>query len=142
MLRLRFKEATPQLRVDGELIGGSLKNVTDVTINVDADFERTNLAGEKRGRNDLNIDGASGSFTIQPGDKVWWDVWDQIQEAERNGTPFPVIVFSMTLAYRGKPRHTLVAHDECLIKPDSLSGSGKDYVSAAWSFTARELDGV
>ncbi len=97
---IRAKEARAQLTVNGARLGGSFSTIHDVSVKPDAQIAKKRFLGEKRARGDLDIVGYDISFKTEKRDHLWWQLWNLIQEAERNSRPLPEIVLTLSYGYR------------------------------------------
>lgn len=98
--QIRAKEARAQITVDGVRLGGSFSTIHDVSVKPDASIAKKRFLGEKRARGDLDVVGYDFDFKTEKQDHTWWDLWNLIQDAERNGRPLPDIVLTLTYQYR------------------------------------------
>src|SRR3990172_836393 len=98
--QIRAKEARAQLTVNGVRLGGSFSTIHDVSVKPDATIAKKRFTGESRARGDLDIVGYDGAFKSDMNDHLWWQVWNLIQDAERNKRPLPDIVLTLTYTYR------------------------------------------
>lgn len=97
---IRAKEAKVQLAVDGVRLGGSFATIYDISVKPDATIAKKRFTGEARARGDLDVVGYDISFKTEKRDHIWWDLWNLIQDAERNRRPLPDIVLTVSYGYR------------------------------------------
>lgn len=97
---IRNKDATLQLTVDGQRLGGSMLTIKGFNLKPDVEMTKKQFTGDKRAKADLNIKGYGFSFKTEKRDHIWWTVWKKIEQAELAGIPFPVISLAVTYSYR------------------------------------------
>jgi hypothetical protein len=137
MDRLRAKEARMQLVVDGERQQGSFLKISNFTLNPRQEKIHTRFTGDKRERNDLRVDGWDFSFQIQEVDSDWYIVWKLFEDAEKNGSPYPVVTAIVTKNFRTKPSFRIKMFGEVLITPDGNPHNEHDHTSVDWTGSAR-----
>lgn len=132
---IRAKEARAQLSVDGQPIGGSFTTIHDIVIKPDAELAKKRFTGEARFRGDMDIKGWDFSFKTEKTDHIWQDLWDRIQDAEINKSPFPEITLDISYAYRDGSRilKTVSLHGDLVMKMDENSIPKDGYQMTSWS---------
>lgn len=98
---IRAKEASVQLTMDGQRLGGSMLAIKNFSLKPDVELVKKMFIGDKRFRGDMNIKGYGFSFKIEKRDHIWWTVWKKFEAAEANGTAPPVVSIASTASYRG-----------------------------------------
>lgn len=137
---IRFKDGTIQLTVDGRKLLGSFTRFENLSVTPDAEVVKSQHAGEKRQRNDLDVRGYDFSFTVKESGKEWQDLWRRFEQADENGTPFPTVSITATSKYRdGAGTGQVVLHDEVILKLDSREATQGDYTKLSWSGSCRRM---
>lgn len=115
---IRAKEATIQMKLDGQRLGGSMLTVKNFSLKSDADITKKRFIGDKRSRADLDVKGYDFSFKLEKRDHIWWTLWKKFELAELSGQPFPDFQISVTFAYRGGTglTKTIVLHGDAVFK--------------------------
>jgi hypothetical protein len=140
--QIRHKESVVQITKSGVRLGGTMLKITDFRLQPEVEILRTRFVGEKRDSPDLDVMGYSGSFNTQKRDRVWFDLWNEIQAAEEAGTELPEISMAVTDSYRDGTRLTVVLHGELVLKLDTSEIPNGGYQTAAWSFFCQFASGV
>lgn len=114
---IRNKEATIQVTLDGQRLGGSFSTVKGFNLKPDVELAKKRFTGMKRAAGDLDIKGYGFSFKTEKRDHLWWTLWKKIEQAETNGLPFPVISLAITYSYRDGSGNlkTVVLHGDLVI---------------------------
>ncbi|RTL08831.1 MAG: hypothetical protein EKK62_05705 [Acidimicrobiia bacterium] len=78
------------------------------------------------------------SFKAAVPNHVWFEIADEVQEAERHGEAMPEPTIAVTLSYRGgQGTRTLTlsggAGGGATLFPDDLTIPGAGYVSTSWT---------
>lgn len=138
--RIRGKEAELQIIFGTTRLGGSMRKITDFSIEPQSEITKTKFVGERRSNMDLEIDSYDFSFNTHVNDFAWWrDVWQQLNDAERLGATFPEITVVVSLRLRNNgPVETIVLSDDLIMKLDTMEAPGDDYVSLAWSGSCQQ----
>jgi hypothetical protein len=97
---IRAKEANIQLTVAGVRLGGSFLTIYDLAIKPDVVMDKKRFPGQKRAVGDIDVKGVDFSFKSQKRDHQWKTLWAMIEQADKNGQPFPVITLAVTYSYR------------------------------------------
>ena len=141
--RIRAKACRVEVYVDGDREDDLMAFVTDFSAEPVHDKERTAFLGEPRESINLNVQGWDGSFTVQETTAAWFDLWDRIQQAERNGSDLPnvsIVVKKTYLPPNGRIVYALSG--DMRLTLDSSSLSGHDLVTSEWSFSCQDADRV
>lgn len=142
---IRSKEARVQISVDGVRLGGSFQTIHDVSFKPDSQIQKKRFTGEARARGDIDVMGYDISFKSEKRDHVWWDLWNLIQEAERNRRPLPDIVITVTYGYRdGSGLTRSIAYSgDLVLKMDEDSIPKDGYQVNSWTgFCSDSSDSV
>lgn len=132
---IRAKEANAQLTVDGQRFGGSFLTIYDLSIKPDKEIAKKRFPGMKRAVGDLDIKGFDISFKTQKRDHSWRSLQLKYEQADKNGTPFPVVSIAITYAYRdgsGDVR-TITAHGDVVLVQDDNNLPEAGYLVDSWS---------
>jgi hypothetical protein len=134
-MEIRSKEATVQLTVDGQRLGGSFNTIMDLQIKPDADIAKKRFPGEKRASGDLDVKGYDFSFKNEKRDHTWFQLWKKFEQADTNGTEFPTVSMAITFSYRGGARQlkTITLHGNLVLKLDDDGVPADGYLSSGWS---------
>lgn len=133
--RIRGKEATIQVVVDGDLKGGTFAKVTDFNLTPRQDVTETPFLGEVEDDLDINHRGYDFSFNTQSQDSKAIKLLLDIVARERTRSPHPAINIVVTFEYRSlaEPTEILVL-ESCFMKMDGTAiGGANEYVTHAWS---------
>ncbi len=140
---IRNKEASVQIKIDGQTLGGSMLTIKGFNLKPDVEMAKKRFTGEKRFRPDLDIKGYDFNFKTEKRDHVWWVLWKKIEQAELNGQPFPVINLSITYAYRdgSGALKTVTLHGDLVMKMagDDLPDG---YQETSWEGACSYASGV
>lgn len=140
--QIRFKEANVQITKSGRRLGGTMLKITDFSLKPEAEIQRTRFVGEKRDSPDLDVMGNTFSFNTQVRDRVWFDLWNEVQANEEAGTELPELSFAVTDAYRDGTDLTVVLHGQLVLKLDSSEIPSGGYRTLAWSGFCQFASGV
>ena len=138
--QIRSKEAQVQIKKDGRRLGTTMRLITDFKVDTDAEKKKTRFVGDKRSTPDLDVKGYDFSFKTQKRDHVWFELWNEIQQADENGNEFPDITMSVTYSYRGGASETVVLHGQLILMMDSAEIPADDYLPVSWSGCCQFLD--
>lgn len=140
-MEIRAKEATVQITVDGQRLGGSMLTISDLNIKPDAEITKKRHTGDKRAHGDLDVKGYDGSFKTEKTDHTWLTLWKLFESADRNGVAFPVVSIAITYAYRnnGRQLRTITLHDGLILKLDEDATPAEGYLTNSWSFFCSQL---
>jgi hypothetical protein len=133
--RIRGKEATIQIVIDGDLKGGSFAKVTYFNLTPRTEITETAMLGESEDDLDINHKGFDFSFTPQMIDAKVVQAALAIIARERAHTRHPSVNIVVTFEFRSEtePAFSLVL-ENCKMKLDSLGiGGGNDYVNTPMS---------
>lgn len=133
--RIRGKEATVQVVVDGDLKGGTFAKVTEFTLTPRTELVETGFLGEVEDDLDINHKGYDFSFATHAQDSKALKLMLDIVARERARTAHPAINVVVTFEYRSalEPAQTIVL-ETCFMKLDSTGiGGASDYVQHSWS---------
>ena len=140
--QIRAKEALVQIKKGDQRLGTSMRKILDFKWNPDAEITKTRFVGDARHTPDLDVKGCDFSFKTQKQDHVWFELWNEIQQAEELGNELPEITLSVTFAYRGGAQRTIVLHGEMVMKLDHDDIPNGDYQVASWSGSCQYADGT
>lgn len=138
--QIRSKEAQVQIKKDGRRLGTTMKLILDFKANPDAEIKKTRFVGDKRHTPDLDVKGYDFSFKTQKRDHVWFELWNEIQQADENGAEGPDISLAVTYSYRGGTTETVVLHGELVMKIDDDEIPADDYLTVSWSGSCQFCD--
>lgn len=138
--QIRSKEAQVQIKKDGQRLGTTMRLILDFKVDSDAEIKKTRFVGDARSTPDLDVKGYDFSFKCQKRDHVWFDLWNEIQQADEFGAEGPEITLTITYAYRGITRSTVVLHGELVLKMDSAEIPSDDYLPVSWSGSCQFMD--
>jgi len=133
--RIRGKEATIQIVVDGDLKGGTFAKVTDFNLTPRQDITETPFLGELEDDLDINHKGYDFSFSSHSQDSKAIRLLLDIVARERTRTAHPSINIVVTFEYRSlsNPAEIIVL-ESCFMKMDGTSiGGGNEYITHSWS---------
>jgi hypothetical protein len=133
--RIRGKEATVQIVVDGDLKGGTFAKVTEFTLTPRTEIVETPFLGEVEDDLDIIHKGFDFSFQTHAQDSKAIKQMLAIVARERARTAHPAINVVVTFEYRSstEPAETIVL-ESCFMKMDSTALGGADeYVTHSWS---------
>lgn len=132
---IRSKEANVQMTVNGQRLGGSFVTIHDLMIKPDAKIDKKRFPGMKRAVGDEDILGYDVSFKHELRDHVWVTLWTMIENADKNGTPFPEISMAVTYGYRDGSRNvrTKTLHGDLVLKLDDSNVPKDGYLAGSWS---------
>lgn len=132
---VRAKEATIQLTVNGQRLGGSFSTIHDLTIKPDAKIDKKRFPGQKRAVGDLDIMGVDFSFKNELRDHSWKTLWKMYEDADKNGVPFPEVSMAVTYAYRDGSNNvrTGTLHGDVVLKLDDGNVPKDGYLANSWS---------
>lgn len=137
--RIRGKEASMVIYLDGARLLGDFVTVKSFTITPDRDLRSEQFIGEKRARNDQVIRGYDANFTIQLFNHAFGEIMDRLNRLERLGLPNPDIQVVLLMAYREAPFRQLTMDDEVILGVPTIEVNEDDYVTAGWDVRAREM---
>lgn len=132
---IRAKEATIQLTVNGQRLGGSFATIHDLSIKPDKKIDKKRFPGQKRAAGDVDYIGVDFSFKSEKRDHQWKTVDKLFQDADKNGTPFPEVSIAVTYAYRdgtGNVR-TGTLHGDLILVLDDTNVPKDGYLGDSWS---------
>lgn len=131
---LRNKDATIQIKLNGQRLGGSFLSISGFNLKPEVDMPKKRFTGDKRARADLDVKGYGFDFKTEKRDHIWWTVWKLIEQAELAGQPLPVISLSVTFSYRDGTGllRTIVLHGDLVmhITGDSIP---EQYQETSWT---------
>lgn len=132
---IRAKEANVQIYVDGVRLGGSFATVHDIEVKPDATIAKKRFTGEARARGDIDVMGWDISFKTEKRDHLWYDLWQLIQDAERNKRPLPDIAMAISYQYRdgSNVRRTETLSGDLVLKMDTNSIPVNGYQGNSWT---------
>ena len=140
---IRNKDATVQITMDGQRLGGSFLAIKGLNLKPDVEMAKKRFTGEKRFRPDLDIKGYDFNFKTEKRDHVWFIVWKKIEQAEFNGLVFPVISLAITYAYRDGTGllKTVVLHGDLVMK---MAGDDlpEGYQETSWEGACAYVSGT
>lgn len=132
-IELRNKDATVQITVDGQRLGGSMLTIQGFNLKPEAEIMKKRFTGDKRFKADIDVKGYDFNFKTQKRDHVWWTLWKKIEQAEFAGTQLPVITLAITYSYRDGTGlvKTVVLHGDLVMK---ISGDDlpEQYQETSW----------
>lgn len=140
--RIRSKEAQVLFVVDGVRLGQSMRKVRNFSITPDAEITKTMFVGERRANGDLDIRGYDFSFEVHLLNRDWFDLWEDIQNAEEQGNELPEIAVLVNFAYRGNPSHAIAIQDDVILKLDTFDNPDGDFAGATWSGFGQTVNGL
>lgn len=135
MSRIRGKEVTLNVVVDGQVLAGSFVKVNDFTATPRADLVEKPYIGESEDDLDVNHKGWDLSFSIDVEDEGPLTLYQDIADRERGNQTHPLIILVATYNYRkpGVSKRT-VRYQKVFLKVDEEGHSGKnEYVSVKFS---------
>lgn len=97
---IRAKEANAQITYAGRRLGGSFLTIKDLTVKPDKEIAKKRFPGMKRSVADLDIKGYDFSFKSEKRDHIWNTVQVGFENADKNGTVFPIVTIALTYSYR------------------------------------------
>jgi hypothetical protein len=132
--RIRHKEATIRLAMEGQDQEGSFLKVKNFSVDPDAPITKTKFCGEKRDDADQDFNGYDIKFEIEELDSKGEDVLDAMDAAQAANLPPPRSVISTLKIYReiGKGTVGHVYHPVTLTCTQSTDAAG-GYVGSKWS---------
>lgn len=132
-IEIRNKDATIQVKVDGQPLTGSFLSIKGFNLKPEAEIIKKRFTGEKRFRADLDVKGYDFNFKTEKRDHVWWTLWKKIEAAEQAGIQLPVITLAITYSYRDGTGQlkTVVLHGDLVMK---MSGDDipEQYQETSW----------
>jgi hypothetical protein len=130
---IRNKDATVQIKVDGQALGGTMLAIKGFNLKSDTEMMKKRFTGDKRFRGDLDVKGYDFTFKTEKRDHIWWSLWKKIEQAEFAGVDLPVITLAITYAYRDGTGllKTVVLHGDLILK---MSGDDipEGYQEVSW----------
>lgn len=142
-MEIRAKEASLQVVVNGNLQGGSFLKITNFDVSETSDIASTQFVGEPREDNDLDIKGHEFSFETHEERRDWFDLKNQINQAEHDGDALPDIQLIVTKKYRGNQSPLVVTmYGSLVLKFDGNSNSGADYTTVRWTGRCKYAEAV
>jgi hypothetical protein len=132
---IRAKEANAQLTVDGRRLGGSFSTIKDLSIKPDKEIAKKRFPGMKRAVGDLDIKGYDFSFKTEKRDHAWRTVWGLFEQADKNGTVFPVVTIAITYSYRdgSSDVRTNTLHGDLILALDDTNLPESGYLMDSWT---------
>lgn len=142
--RIRGKEASIRLAVDGQDQTGSFLKVSDWEVNPDIAIVKTDFTGEDRPDGDVNARGFDGTFSIQELDNKAEALLQLIDDNEAAHIAPPKVVLSHFKLYRQAGAGSIghVYHDVILTCTQSTRAEGSSYVGSKWSWYAPRRDAI
>lgn len=133
---IRSKECNAQITLNGQRLGGSFLTIYDLSIKPDKTIDKKRFPGMKRAVGDLDIKGFDGSFKTQKRDHSWRTVALAFEQADKNGTEFPVVSMAITYAYRdgSSDVRTVTAHGDLVLVQDDNNLPESGYLVDSWAF--------
>lgn len=131
---IRAKEGNAQITVDGQRFGGSFQTIYDLSIKPDKTIDKKRFPGMKRAVGDLDIKGFDISFKTQKRDHSWRTLQLKMEQADKNGTPFPVVSIAITYAYRDGSAdvRTITVHGDLVLVQDDNTLPESGYLVDNW----------
>lgn len=132
--RIRGKEATIQVIVDGELLDGSFAKIENFTLTPRTDLVETDFVGESVADLDYMHHGFDFSFGTHHKDSKLFDVLQSFTSADEAGLEHPQVNIVVSVNYRAlsEADQTFVL-GECVMKMGDYSiGSRTDYITSSW----------
>lgn len=142
--RIRGKEATVQLVVDGDLKGGSFVKVTEFDLTPRTDIVEQAFVGEVEDDLDINHKGYDFTFSTHMQDSKTIKLFLAIVDRERARKAHPAINLVVTFQYRSatEPAETIVL-ENCFMKMDSAKiGGGNEYIATPWSGKCKKVSEI
>lgn len=132
---IRAKEANAQLTVDGRRLGGSFSTIKDLSVKPDKEIAKKRFPGMKRSVADLDLKGYDFSFKTEKRDHSWRTVWGLFEQADKNGTVFPVVTLALTYAYRDGSAdvRTNTLHGDLILALDDTNLPESGYLMDSWT---------
>lgn len=132
---IRAKEANIQITVAGQRLGGSFATIKDLSIKPDVTLDKKRFPGMKRAVGDLDIKGFDFSFKTEKRDHTWKTLWRMVEQADKNGQPFPVITLAVTYSYRDGSNdvRTNTLHGDLVLKLDDDNIPESGYQMDSWT---------
>lgn len=132
---IRAKEANVQLTVNGQRLGGSFATIHDLMIKPDSKIDKKRFPGDKRAVGDLDILGVDFSFKNEKRDHSWKTLWKLFEDADENGTPFPIVTITVTYTYRDGSANirTGTLSGGLVLKLDDSNVPKEGYLANGWS---------
>jgi hypothetical protein len=131
--KMRAKEAIAQITKSGVRLEGSMLRVANLRISPKVTLETPIHSGEARERGDLDIHGVDFSFGIYQSDRVWFDLWNEIQRADEQGAPFPEISLAITMAHRRAAPLVVVLSGDLVMHLDGWERPERGYIMPSWT---------
>lgn len=131
---IRAKEANAQITVDGQRLGGSFSTIYDLDITPDVTIEKKRFPGMKRAVGDFDLKGFGLKFKTQKRDHSWRALQLKFEQADKNGTPFPVVSIAITYSYRDGSAdvRTITAHGDLVLVQNSNNLPQDGYLVDGW----------
>lgn len=132
--RIRHKETTIRLAMEGQDQEGSFLKVKNYEVDPDMPITKTKFVGEKRDDADQDVNGYDIKFEIEELDSKGEDVLDAMDAAQAANLAPPRFVISTLKIYREAGKGTVghVYHPVTLTCTQSTDANG-GYVGSKWS---------
>lgn len=142
MARIRGKEVTLEVVVDGVKKTGSFITVMNYSLTPDDEIVKTQFAGQQVSELDYNHKGFDFKFEIQKSDGRALDVMRSFVSKQLANLPHPDSQIIVTESYRnssGTTSNTYVLRGVAMKMDEDGFGSGDEYVSSKFSGSAKYM---